>query len=483
MKKILYIMLITTMFILVSCSNDTPSENTIINDGGLTYTSWSHDGNNILPEKYAEILITDLEYHPFTKKLCFTMDISDADYITTNYWIIKRMRGTTTTESQISFKMESYHKTFHHCEFYNPDLEIVFGLVNSKDLNPTSTIDVLAWITVDDENENSRIYPEGGHLTTRYFTDDEKYIEKLEPDRPYILMDYLFTDSARLYEGIYMELYYRPFDVVYQTKEIIFTDDMYVNDTIDLDTILFEDLPPDVEFEIHFYYKGTDGVNTYDYMYFGSRTVKSTTTGMSSQIDHSYPGLWANIIDYEIGETKTTIYYELVDNGSVLFSGKHVTTEIGIYGKDFRLAIHPDANSIEIDNIYLENHDAIQIYINEIDQALCTKHLDYNIFNIFEIFGYSNGVFRFRLSDYNVDIISIDFEVRTIENGTPILEYTLTEFPDVYDITQFQSLEVDEVPSSFDGYTYIHYVVTYRGLSGIETYEGSNSHYTGPIWK
>ena len=460
--------------------NVTPNEYTIVKDGVLTYTSWNHGGNNIMPEKYAQIQLSNLEYHPFTKNLCFTMDISDDDYITTNYWIIKRTRGTIRTESQISFKMNSSKKSFHHCESYNPDLEIVFGLVNSKDLNPTTSIDVLAWITVDDEKENNRVYPEGGHFTTRYFTSDEIYIEKLEPDNPYILMDYLFTDSARLYKGMYIELYYRPFDILYQTKEIVFTEEMYVSDTIDLDTLLFEDLPPNVEFEINYYFKGTDGVDTYDYVYFGSRTVSSSSTGMTSQIVNSYPGLWANIIDYEIGETTTTVYYELVNDGRLLFNSTPVTTEIGIYGKDLRVTIDPSADSIEIDNLYLENYDAIQIYVKETNQTLCTKQLNYNIFGLFEYFGYSNGVFRFKLSDYSVDIISIDFEVSVIENGTPILEYTLTEFPDVNDWSNFQSIDVDKIPSSFNGNTYLHYVVTYHGLSGIETYESSPSSYTRP---
>lgn len=502
MKKILFILLLITMFVFVGCSSNNldnieepdiiedpdiienpdtnlkPSEYTIVKDGVLTYTSWSSNGINISPEKYAEIKFSELDYHPFTNDLCFTMTISDTDYISTTYWIIKRTRGSYLTESQISFKMNTRSKTFHHCESYNPDLEVVFGLVNSKDLNPSTSIDVLAWITVDDDKKNDRVYPEGGgHFTTRNFTTNE-ISERKEPHTPYILMDFLFKDSARLYTGMYMELYYRPFDDVYQTKEILFTEDMYVDDTIDLDTILFEDLPPDVEFEIHYYFKGTDGVNTYDYVYFGSRTVTSTRTGMTSQIDNAYPGLWANIIDYEIGETTTTVYYELLNDGSVTFNSIPVTAEIGIYGKDFRATLDPSASSIEIDNVYLENYDAIQIYLKELNRALCTKQLNYNIFNIFEYFKYSDGVFKYRLSDYDVDIISIDFEVRTIENGTPILEYSLTEFPDSYSFGNYQSIDVDTVPTYYNGWTYIHYVVTYRGLTGIETFEHSNSSYT-----
>lgn len=496
MKKILYIVLFLAMFILVGCShsdlddiddpdqiedtdpNVKPNETTIFKDGVLTYTSWSHNGINISPEKYAEIKLSELKYHPFTNDLCFTMNISDDDYNTTNYWIVKRMRGSSLTESQISFKMNTRNKTFHHCESYNPDLEVVFGLKNSKDLNPSTSLDVLARITVDDDKKNDRVYPEGGgHFTTRNFTNVE-ISERLEPDNPYILMDFQFKDSARLYTGMYMELYYRPFDNVYQTKEIVFTEEMYVNDTIDLDTILFEDLPPDVEFEIHYYFKGTDGVDTYDYVYFGNRTVTSTRTGMTSQIVNAYPGLWANIIDYEIGESTTTIYYELVNDGSVTFNSNPVTTEIGMYGKDFRITLDPSVNFVEIENVYLENYDGIQIYIKELNRPLCTKQLNYNIFNIFEYFKYSDGVFTYRLSDYNVNIISIDFEVRTIENGTPILDYTLTEFPDSYNYGNYQSIDVDSLPSYYNGTTYIHYVVTYYGLTGIETFEHSNSSYT-----
>ena len=510
MKKLCYMIVFFTFFILVGCfdedlvsiedpnnteysNNIEDSDNiddsapivptneyTIVKDGILTYTSWSHNGNNIGPEKYAEIQLSNFDYHPFTKKLCFTMDITDKDYITTTYWIIKRMRGTVRTESQISFKMNSSKKTFHHCEYYNPDLEIVFGLVNTKDLNPTTSMDVLAWITVDDEEANNRVYPEGGHFITRQFTSDEIYDEKLEPDNPYILMDYLFTDSARLYQGMYIELYYRPFDIIYQTKEIVFTEEMYVSDTIRPNTILFEDLPPGVEFEIDYYFKGTDGVDTYEYVYFGSRTVTSTKTGMTSQILNSYPGLWANIIDYKIGETTTKVYYELTNDGRVLFNSTPVTTEIGIHGKDVRITLDPTADFIEIDNVYLENYDAIEIYIKETNQILCRKQLNYHIFGLFESFGYSNGVFKFKLSDYNVNIISIDFEVSVIQNGTPILEYTLTDFSDDKDWTSFQSIAVDTIPSSFNGYTYLHFVVTYHGLTGIETYESSPSSYTKP---
>ena len=504
MKKILYVLLFFSVLTLVGCfdysenvgeseiiddstnpddlePNVKPNEPIVIKDGILTYSTWSHDGTNLAPEKYAEIKITELEYRPFNKKLCFTIDITDKDYMNTTYWIIKRPRGTVRTESQISFKIQNTTKSLYHCEYLTPDSEIVLGLVNSKDLNPSPSMDVLAWIKIDDEKADSRIYPEGGYFTTRYFTTDEKYTEKIEPGSPYILMDLKIVDSARLLEGIYMELYYRPFDMIYQTKEILFTEDMYVDDTIRLNTILFEDLPPDVEFEINYYYKGTDGVDVYDYYsYFGSRTVRSTTTGMTSYIKESYPGLWANITGYDIGETTTTVYYELVNDGDFLLFGEPVHTEIGIAGKDVRIPIEPTSNSVEIENVYLENYDAIQIYIKDSKRFLCSTQINYNLFNLFEFARYSNGVFKYRLANYNVDIISIEFEVRVVKNGTPILKRTLTEFPESAIWPNYQSIDVDEIPLYVYGDTYVDFVVTYYGLTGIETFEQSSQFYSRP---
>ncbi len=482
MKKTIVLTLFL-LFILTGCAFSKDDENlSDVNDPNsedIRYDTGSHDGENIDTAKFADVSFTDYTYTPFTQKLCFTINITDTSYRSSEYWLIQRPEGSTRTESQVSFTIDSESDSVYHCEGYTPGYEIVIGKYNKTEHYDSTTLEPLAWITAEDDKHHERVWTESHHFIEKDLpTDSKEANDRIKAiGSPYIAFEFMANDPHRVYEGIYLEVYYRPFDTIYKTMEIPLTEDMYDGDQLLLPEIIIDELPPDVTFDVYYYLKGTDGVEDYDYTQFGYRTETSSTTGFTSFVKNAYPGLWADITNWTIGEKTTTITYNLHHTGKVKYRDEPVTVGLSIYDTETVFPLEVGENVLEIDNALLSNFDVLQIIVNETEDVLTQQQLRYGLHNLFEHFNYGDGMFSYRLNNFNVDIESIDYELRTVEEGTPILTGTLTEFPKNYDPSDIESIPVTTIPNNYDGHLYLTYTVTYLGFEGIETQTTTQSAY------
>ncbi|PKK97664.1 MAG: hypothetical protein CVV56_08470 [Tenericutes bacterium HGW-Tenericutes-1] len=478
-------MIIIVSFIAIACDNTsitTPSttsdeitssitstttyENTtnVVNNGYLTYYTWSHDGKNIMPNKYADIHFTNVTYTPSNKKLCFDISVSDLSYSSSDYYLITRERGSTLTESQIKFNINSTSQTLHECMGYSVADEIVVIKDNSEDLNPSSAFEVMALVKVDDQMAEYRKYPDdGGYFTSNYVTSISA-----EVGTPYIDFKYHLVDSERLIESIYIEVYYREFDLVVAAKEIEFTEAMYQNDVIHFDHIVIDGLSPNTEFEVFLYCSGTDGVEEYEYLYWASRNATSSGIISESMIVSARPSLWGTIFNFEVGDTTTEFDYYLDNDGVVKYQDAPLDVVLRIYDNlNHKVAEYPmesGTNTVQVDKTYLKEYYTIKIETVQTPIILSSLYISYGVHGCLDYFSYQNKIFRFILNPTNVDIISLYISLNNKATGTPFFEKTITNPEQGW----FNLPVSSSIVSSND--LYITYTVTYYGFSGIETF-------------
>lgn len=470
-RIILWLVLIVS---LQGCSlMNAEEEESNLEEQAITYETGSHDGTNIDSVDFASITITDYEYTPFTGRFCFNINITDSTYRASEYYIIQRRRGSTVTRSQISFKIDSEFDTIYHCEGYSMEDEIVIAKRNSSSRKSIfESMDVLAWITADDKYDQDRLRSEGGHFIVKQpnlSTPTDFEFEKVIGS-PYILLEYLLNDSQRILEGLFIEVYYRPFDLIVKQLEIPFTEAMYEGDQIKIEEILIRDLPPNVTFDVYFYLKGHDGIDYYDYTQAGYRTATSTTTGFNSMIKSAYPGLWADIKGFEIGENTTTITYELFNNGKVKYNDEPVSFSLTNSDKDFKILLDPNETTVSVDNALLDQYDALQIIVTETDEVLSQYNFNFNFYSLFEFSHYQNGLFTYMLDDFKVEVLSIDLAFKLTRDGETVASGKIVDIPETFVFGEFDTIEVGEIPYTSSDYLFIDYTVTYIGFNGIETH-------------
>lgn len=457
---------LTTDVITSSITTTTTEENTssILTNGYLTYYTWSHDGKNIMPSKYANIHFTNVNYTPSNKKLCFDITVSDLSYSTSDYYLITRERGTTLTESQIKFNINSPSQTLHECMGYSVTDEVVVVKDNSEDLNPTESLPVMAYVQVDDQMAELRKYPDdGGYFTTNYVTSIA-----LEEGTPYIDFKYHLVDSERLIESLYIEVYYREFDLVVAAKEIEFTEEMYNNDVIHFDHIVIDGLTPNTEYEVYLYCSGTDGVEEYEYLYWASRNATSSGIISKSMIVSARPSLWGTIFDFEVGDTTTGFEYYLDNDGLVKYQDAPLDVVLRIYDnlnqKIAEYPMEPGNNILQVDQTYLKEYYTIKMETVQTPIILSLLQINYGVNGCLDYFSYQNKVFRFILNPTEVDIISLYITLNNKATGTPFFEKTISNPEEGW----FNLPVSSSIVSSND--LYITYTVTYYGFSGIETF-------------
>lgn len=337
----------------------------------LTYHVWSNDGTNVDKEKYMDAHFTNVSYAPFSRTLEFNVVINDDDYRTSVYYIITRRRGSDRTDSQEQFKIVAANATIQRSMGYNVLNEVVIIKVNRADLNPVSIFEPMAILRVDDGKASSRVYPEGGFFTTNYLDSVE-----LENKTPYIDFQYRFEDTRRLITSLRLEVYNEELDKVVATKEIIFTEDIYVDNTINMEHIKIDGLAPDTDYIVYGYYSGTDGVFTYKNFKSFTRYVTSSgiiTSGVLMNIHH---GLWGTIINHQVGSKETAFHYYLDNSGLIKVRNKKVDVVISIYNyQGVKIAEYPitnGRNSIRIKNEHLSVNNELRFEVVQTAEILST---------------------------------------------------------------------------------------------------------------
>jgi len=484
-KKInLLLMLILTSVIALSCDSTdigvpttdeisqsitttlTAYENTedVLNVGYLTYYTWSHDGQNIMQNKYMDVHFTNITYTPSNKNICFDITVLDLDYTTSDYYLISRERGSTLTESQIKFNITSPSQTLHECMGYSVTDEIVVIKDNSEDLNPSSSFDVMAYVRVDDQMAEYRKYPEAGS----YFTSNFIMAISADEGTPYIDLKYHLIDSQRLIDSIYIEVYYREFDIIVATKEIDFTEEMYNNDVIHFEHIVIDGLSPNTDFEVYLYCSGTDGVESYEKLYWKSLRITSSGIIGKSMVVTALPSLWGTIYNFEIGETTTGFLYLLENDGKVKFQDAPLDIVLRIYDnfnqKIAEYPMEPGNKTVQVEHAFLKENYVIKIETVQTPMTLALLKISYGVNGCLDYFSYQNNVFKFFLNNTDVDIISLYVSLNNKPTGTPFFEKTISN-PE----QGWIELPVNStIVNSND--LYITYAVTFYGFAGIETF-------------
>jgi hypothetical protein len=472
LKVILWLSLMVT---LQGCSlmNAEGNDNLDKTEETITYQTGSHDGSNIDSVDYANITITDYEYSPFTGRLCFNINITDTTYRASEYFIIQRERGSMLTESQVSFTIDSEIDTVYHCAGYSVEDELVIGKRNSwSNKSIFESMDVLAWIIVDDSFAEDRLRPEGGHFIVKQPSPSSPVDFEFESiiGSPYIMLEYLLTDPHRVREGLFIEVYFRPFDIIVKQLEIPFTEDMYEGDQLKIEDIIIRDLPPNVSFEVHFYLKGSDGIDVYDYTHAGYRIATSSTTGFTAMTKNAYPGLYSDIKGFEIGEDSTIITYELFNPGKVKHDNEPVTLSLTNADRDFTIELDPNETTVSVNNTLLDQFDALQIIVNETNEVLSQYNFNFNFYSLFEFSSYHNGIFEYMLDDFPVEVLSIDLAFKLTRDGDIIARGTIVDIPETFEFGEFDTIAVGDIPYTSSDYVFVEYTVTYIGFNGVETH-------------
>jgi hypothetical protein len=365
----------------MSCKDNHESENAYTwkdQQQFLTYHVWSHDGKDIVKGKYMDADFTDVLYIPFTKQLSFKIVINDKDYLTSEYYLITRKRGSTQTESQIKFRIESASSTVSEKMGYSVKDEVIVIKVNGKDLNPTINFEPMAMLMVDDEMASSRVYPEGG-----WFTTTDIYDVDLRIATPYIDFTYRFVDTKRLITTLHLEVFHQGLNAVVATKVIQFTEDMYVDDTVIMEHIKIDGLSPRTDYIVYAYHSGTDGVSTYENVFVFTRNVKSSGINSNSIIVNAMPSLWGAIINYRLGESVTTFNYYLDNSGLVKFENEKVDVVIAIYNQSGeKITDYPvvhGRNSVDIDNQYLAKNYELKFEVIQTTDILSKYIINFSV--------------------------------------------------------------------------------------------------------
>lgn len=436
---------------------------TLVVDGALRYYTWSHDGTNILKAKYVDAKFINIDYTPASRMLCFDIQMFDLDFIKSDYYLLTRKRGSTLTEEQIKFDIDTSYKTIHHCEAYDVRDEIVLVKTSTLDLNPSSSLDVMALIRVDDEYASSRKYP----TSFGSFHANPSLPVVLGEKTPYVDLSYELEDPERLVESIRIEVYYREFDLVMASKDIVFTEDMYVGDVLRIEHIVFDNLSPNTEFEVYLFASGNDGVEDYENIYLVNRSAKSSIILNGSFLIHSMPSLWGTILDYEIDEATTNFRYYLDNDGRVKYQGQPMDVVFVIYDKfGNKLTEYPAVsglNTVNIDHQYLTEFNSIRMETVQNKLILTSYQLDYGFTLCVDYYTYENNTFRFLLKPTNVDILWLRLSLKIQEDGPFIFE-TMLITPD----PKWYSFPVSNATAS-SNQVYLYYTVAFIGYSGYQT--------------
>lgn len=479
MKKILLVLAaISLSLVLFGCDRVTTSETTTStlddavteeSEGYITIRTWSNDGSTILADKYMDAEFLNVSYTPANKQVCFDMKVFDLDYRTSDYYFLTRERGSTLTESQLKFNISMAAQTSTYCMGLSVTDEIVVVKSNSEDLNPTSMLDVMAFLQVDDAMAESRLYPEDGG----YFTANIVTTKMLSESTPYVDFHFYREDSHRLLTSLYLEVYYEPFDAVIATKLIEITDEMYDGDVLEFKHIIIDGLSPDTDFEVRLYCSGNDGVEDYEYVWYATRSATSSRITDSSLIVNAMPSLWGEMYDYEIGDGVTNVSYYLCNDGKVTYQDEMLDVVLRIYDQSGTMIkeypMETGYNSVPVEQQYIHEYDYIQMVTAQNNIVLSRMNINYGLYNSLDYFSYQNKVFKFYLMmiQVNVEITSIEIALRKTATGTPIFEKTITDIHDGW-----YEFNVSSTTTSLND-LYITYTITYTGFGGVETFTQS----------
>jgi len=476
MKKILTMIILSLIFALSSCDSDEEVEviectgNKELVDGicqdkvdigsflgtklnamvpdGFEYTVTNSQEQSFKLEKYFTVNFTSLSYSPVEGEVCVQFQVEDDDYEHANYYIILQKSNSILTLQQYSFSMNSSANSNGGCfdaitgeETY----KILVGKIDEDDLNPTSYIESVAFVSFSDTHFNDRNRIEEISLT---HDDIEDETNGEDPSVNY----HIRLQDNNAISKVNIGLYEMDYGYLIETKEYIITENERDSNGILLNDVLFDNLAPGVDYKIEIEVTGNDGFD--DFSNLNIAKDDFTSGCYNWRCGTAYVEMYAGIINVEVLETEVLVTYTAHNTGVLVSTSDNLpyTMNLVIRDKDHHIkyTIPLDITSVSI-SLPVE-------YVNYWDYITIVSDRDGITFATYEVIENPPLVTLVSVIYGNANI--------TIEGNPESINFITIEF--LQEENNFQDTAVAEVTNPTEN-SYRININRYDNIRGLKT--------------
>ncbi len=385
---------------------------------GVEFNVYKYRSTVSLPEVYININFTAIEYIPLRNKFNLQFDVSDSEYVHASYYAILQGTSTTLTYQQIQF-YGSGNGFSAAVSFTIPDrtkdYRILIGKYDTDNLNLNpGQIEASAWIEWTDSNIGSRGVIDSVSLTdtTAAYTTDLS--------ASFASYDIGINDPGHTISQALVILR-EPLGTAVDSYTFN-TTGLYSGNTLDL-TGQFNDLAPNVNYEIEAYISGNDGVDDFTNLYVSETDLCSA--GLKGQQDRtddivSYHGLYAVIYDAEVTVTNLILSYVYVNDGKISYSDSGDLLELHLEYTNLKTGL--------MANVPLTTGDhTVNIPLENLEEGSTIRFYDQRDSQMFERYVLPDvqpDLYVYRIDDNNFEIRSdsdlsvvVDFDVAIYVEG------------------------------------------------------------------
>ena len=435
----------TTEMVVESISYD------IENDLTTSLGMYRFDGNFINPE-----------YHPIIGNLTFTLEINDENYRNSTYFVVVRELNSPNYVFLQAFTINDSQVSRFHSIDYTPGREVIVAKIEGTVYNDHVYLEPVASLLVEDLMADSRNTVSGYNIVGNSLRDIEV------DETPYLDFTLTANDPERIISSIKAMVYYPEYSLVLDTKVFEVSEDMYLDDELSIENIIFDNLPPDKTFTIIYYMSGNDGVDDFEDVLVISKRMKTSEYALGSGVTNSYPGFWGVIHNLELNDTYTRVNLHYVNDQVLSIDDEYLTASLNVYDETGNLVTsYPlvgHMSYIDIDNEYLDDYYSLRIECDQVDDILAVYHIRYGFDSLdFISATYYNQNLRVSYRGTWVEVISIYIKITQVGGESNIIEVTLSDLDEGY-----TDIYYPEGPNEyFDQYdAYIE--ITFIGFKGEE---------------
>jgi hypothetical protein len=414
---------------------------------------------------YAEF--TEPIYYPLIHKICFNLTIEDDNYKGFFYYLVTKDKDDNMADSTSMFSLKSNNFYSYSCLDYSNGKEI---FIAKSDICSNTSIELeqMATLSANDTMSAKRKDIESHSITNNT-------LEVIFDDEiPYFDLSFEANDPERLLSKLVVQVYYTPFQLIYDEIAINITNDMYEGDRLKINDIIFNNLSPNTDFNISYYLSGNDGVENFYNIQCGSRNYK-TPTYLRNEFfaEDITPGFWGLIKGFETGETITRFSFIYFNNSHIYIDNEPASASLKILDTDDNLvASYPLTDGmtyVDIDNQYLGVDYTAKIVCDQNDSVLYYSPIRYRLINLINV----------SYSAHTMDIVYYGTNVQML--NTNIIVYDKVTQQCVFDF----DIDVNDLEIGHNYFDYpdgpngelsnyeVTYIYTYIGFDGEENYTWS----------
>lgn len=425
----------------------------IENDLTTSLGIYRFDGNFVNPE-----------YHPFIGNLTFTLEINDENYRNSTYFVVVRELNSPNYDFLQAFTIDESQVSRFHSIDYTPGKEVIVAKIDGTVYNDHVYLEPVASLLVEDLMADSRNTLSGYNMIGNSLRDIEV------DETPYLEITLTAIDPERIISSIKAMVYYPEYGLVLDTKDFEISEEMYLDDGLSIENIIFDNLPPDKTFTIIYFMTGNDGVDDFEDFLVTSKRMTTSKYALGSGITNSYPGFWGVIHNLELNETYTRINIHYVNDQVLSIDDEYLTSSLNVYDetghlvKSYPLVGH--MSYIDIDNEYLDDYYSLRIECDQVDDLLAVYHIRYGFDGLdFINATYAEQNLRVSYQGTWVEVLSIYIKITQVGGESNIIEVTLKDLDEGYTDIYY--------PEGPDGYfsQYDAYIeITFIGFKGEEVH-------------